>query len=147
MLSQKLLDVLRKESIHYIVGARLANAPPTLIERVSRTLDQRDGAIVRVPSKHGDMVCQFSPKRYKKDHAIMQQQLAKAQTLVARGEPGRRAKFVSHNKSDKGYAIDQALLQKTTRLLGIKGYSGSPPRSVMERKSVPFGSRFTSPGS
>ena len=136
MLSQNLLEVLRKESIHYIVGARLANAPPTLIERVSQTLDQRDGAIVRVPSKHGDMVCQFSPKRYKKDHAIMQQQLAKAQTLVARGEPGRRAKFVSHNKSDKGYAIDQALLQKTTRLLGIKGYCTSIPEEKLSNEGV-----------
>lgn len=136
MLSQELLGVLRKEGIHYIVGARLANAPPKLIERVSQTLAQQDGAIVRVPSKHGGMVCQFSAKRFKKDHAIMQQQLAKAQALVTRGEPGRRAKFVSHAMADKGYAIDQALIHKTTLLLGIKGYCTSMSEKELSNEAV-----------
>jgi Transposase DDE domain len=136
MLSQAVLEELRKEQVDYIVGARMANAPPQLIKRVSAQLDAQDKAIIRVPSKHGDMVCQFSAKRYKKDHAILQQQLAKAQALVARGEPGKRAKFVSHTKDGKAYAIDQALLEKTTRLLGIKGYCTSLPKEKLNDQGV-----------
>ena len=84
MLSEKVLNEIRQAGMSYIVGARLANSSPTLIHRISQELGQLDNAIVRVPSKHGDMVCAFSAKRFKKDQTTMQQQLTKAQALVAR---------------------------------------------------------------
>lgn len=136
MLAQNLLDELRGEGLCYIVGARLANANAKLIHHVSTALDQREGAILRVPSKHGDMVCQFSLKRFKKDKAILQQQITKAQALVARGEPGRRAKFVTHKNAAGPYAIDQALIDKTTCLLGIKGYCTNIPQQELDNAQV-----------
>ncbi|MBK6944325.1 MAG: hypothetical protein IPH21_06480 [Flavobacteriales bacterium] len=66
MLSEKVLNEIRQAGMSYIVGARLANSSPTLIHRISQELGQLDNAIVRVPSKHGDMVCAFSAKRFKK---------------------------------------------------------------------------------
>jgi len=136
MLAQNLLEELRGEGLSYIVGARLANTNTKLIDHVCAALARHEGAIVRVPSKHGDMVCQFSLKRFKKDMAILQQQLAKAQALVARGEPGRRAKFVTHKNAKSGYAIDQTLIDKTTRLLGIKGYCTNIPQEQLDNAQV-----------
>lgn len=136
MLVQDLLEELRGEGLSYIVGARLANANAQLIDQVSAALAQQDGAILRVPSKHGDMVCQFSLKRFKKDRAILQQQITKAQALVARGQPGRRAKFVTHKNAAVGYAIDQTLIDKTTRLLGIKGYCTNIPQQQLGNAQV-----------
>lgn len=135
MLATDLLEELRGEGLAYIVGARLSNTNAKFIHQVSSVLAQSDGAIVRVPSKHGDMVCQFSLKRFKKDKAILQQQITKAQALVARGEPGRRAKFVTH-KSAGGYVLDQKLIEKSTLLLGIKGYCTNIPQQELDNPNV-----------
>jgi transposase len=136
MLSDAVLEELRAEGLHYIVAARLANSSPKLIAQVSEALRGCDQAIVRLPSKHGDMVCQFSAKRYKKDQAILQQQIAKAQALVARGEPGKRAKFIAHASKGKGYRLNEKLVERTTGLLGIKGYCTNIPREQLDDASV-----------
>lgn len=121
MLSQKNLRELEQRGMRYIVGARLANTPPDLIARVSTALDRKDKAVIRVSSKHGEVVCSFSLVRYRKDRREMERQIERAKHLVDRNEAGTRAKFVK--KAGKGaVAIDEALIAKTELLLGIKGY-------------------------
>ena len=67
MLSAELLKSITDRGMSYIVAARLANAPQGIIDQVCKGLGQQDGRMIRVPSAHGDMVCSFSVKRYKKD--------------------------------------------------------------------------------
>jgi len=103
---------------------------------ISASLGQRDGALVRVPSPHGDMVCSFSAKRYKKDKRTLEQQVAKAKTLVQKGEPGKRSKFVKSKGSKDGYEFNEALLLKATSLLGIKGYCTNIPEKDLSSMGV-----------
>lgn len=131
MLSVKVIEELIGLGMSYIVGARLANAPPKIIERIASELGQQEGLPVRVGTKHGDLVCAFSGKRYRKDKAAFELQIKKAQALVAKGEPGRRAKFVSSAKGEDRYVLDTALMAKTDRLLGIKGYCTNIPRQQL----------------
>lgn len=121
MLAQKKLDELRQRGMRYIVGARLANVSGNLIEQVSAALSQRDKATIRISSKHGEVVCSFSLKRYKKDRREMERQVERAKRLVDQNEAGARAKFVKKAKGVK-VALDEELIAKTTLLLGIKGY-------------------------
>jgi transposase len=131
MLSVKVIEELMGLGLSYIVGARLANAPPKVIERIASELGQQEGLPVRMATKHGDLVCAFSGKRYRKDKAAFELQIKKAQALVAKGEPGRRAKFVSSAKGKDPYVLDTALMAKTERLLGIKGYCTNIPRQQL----------------
>lgn len=135
MLSRAMVEQLIERKLFYIVGARLANSPQPVIDAVVSALGGRDGRIVRVPTKHGDMICSFSAKRFKKDKATFDKQVAKATQLVAKGEPGKRAKFVAADGT-KGYRLDEALKAKTESLLGIKGYCTNIPRAELSDAGV-----------
>lgn len=139
MLSQTNREALANEGYHYIVGARLANAKTSFLLSIRNKLMKDDGATMRLP--HSDMkcdiVCAFSQARYKKDKHELDKQIAKAKTLVARKESGRRAKFVKKsNKIDNPYIFDEELQQKTELLLGVKGYCTNIPETIVSNEQV-----------
>lgn len=134
MLSETLLGQIVARGMTYIVAARLASASDKIVDHVCKRLVKEDGRTVRVKSPHGDMICSFSSKRYKKDKATHEKDLAKAKLLVARGEPGKRAKFIKGGK--QGYVLDEQRIARTQRLLGVKGYCTNIPRAKLDNKNV-----------
>lgn len=134
MLSFANMEELKKKHLSYIVGARVGNLSPTLIEKVSAALKRTDGATVRLHTKHGELLCSFSQERFRKDKHDMDKQIARANKLVASREPGRRAKFVSTKGTS--YALNATLIAKTEKLLGIKGYVTNIPQAVMSDDAV-----------
>lgn len=136
MLSRENVQKLQERGHSYIVGARLANASPRIIKQVSLHLAQEDGASVRVTTEHGDLVCGFSAKRYRKDLHELEKQVARANELVRRGEPGRRAKYVTKGNEVERYALNSALVEKTKLLLGIKGYYTNIPETTLTNTDV-----------
>jgi len=136
MISRENVAKLKTRGLSYIVGARMANAPPDVIEKVSATLAQKDGAMMRLATDHGNLVCDFSAKRYRKDAYEMEKQVAKAKELVEKGEPGKRAKFVARKEGEDAYVLHDALIEKTKRLLGIKGYYTNIPEKKLANKEV-----------
>jgi len=130
MMSLQNIEELKKEKLRYIVSARLANESPDIIDIITDALrEQRDGVSVRISTPRGYLVACFSSSRYRKDKSEMDKQIAKAKILITAQEPGKRAKFVT--SSVKAYAINDKLIAKTTRLLGIKGYYTNIPQSKM----------------
>lgn len=136
MLSQKNREELQKEGYRYIVGARLSNTKPTLLKSIVDNLPKKDGATVRVSNLNAayEIVCTYSDARYRKDKREMDKQIEKAKTLLARQEPGRRAKFVK--KENAKYLFDDTLKQKTELLLGIKGYCTNIPESILSNEKI-----------
>jgi len=134
MLSFENIEELRKKNLSYIVGARTANLSPKLIEQVSKALNQRDGATIRLPTKHGELLCSFSQKRFRKDKNDMEKQVTRAQKLVSSREPGRRAKFVSTKGTS--YVLNASLIAKAEKLLGIKGYVTNIPQAIMSDAEI-----------
>lgn len=135
MLSRENVNKLTERGCSYIVGARLANCSPALIAQITHTLKKQDGATVRLSSVHGDLVCAFSSKRYRKDKLEMDRQLAKAEILIAKAEPGKRAKFVK--KANGGaYTLNEALHAKAASLLGIKGYYTNILKERMDNVAI-----------
>lgn len=134
MLSLENIGELRRKKLSYIVGARIANLSPKLQVKVSEALNRRDGATVRFPTKHGDLLCSFSQKRFLKDKRDMEKQIARAKKLVASGESGRHAKFV--RAQGAAYALNEKLIAKTEKLLGIKGYVTNIPPKIMSNGEV-----------
>lgn len=122
MMGIKNIEELNKRGLNYIVGARAANLSPVVIEKATASLGQKDGATVRFDTDHGDLICSFSAKRWRKDNAEMEKQITKAKRFVDKKESGRRAKFVTNDKKKTSYVLNDALVEKTTKLLGVKGY-------------------------
>ena len=134
MLSMENVAALRKNELSYIVGARVANLPRTRIATISSALHRKEGAMIRIPTQHGDLICSFSMKRYRKDKHEMEQQIAHAKKLVATGKPGRHAKFI--RKQGGRYTFNDALAAKAKQLLGIKGYYTNIPQNKMSDADV-----------
>jgi transposase len=120
MLSSKNIEALTKVSLQYIVGARVANLPLKTIEELSGQLFGRDGATTRIRTKHGELVCEFSQKRYAKDKREMEKQITKAEKLLKNPGSIKRVKFIS--SKEQVHELNKSLIEKTKLLLGIKGY-------------------------
>lgn len=135
MISRENVNKLMEHGCLYIVGARLANASPSVIKQVADTLGGKDGATIRIKAAHGELIAAFSAKRYRKDKAEMERQIAKAESLIAKGESGKRAKFVKKREGE-GYALDEALKKKAASLLGIKGYYTNIPKERMDDDAI-----------
>jgi transposase len=103
MLDEERLADLRGKHISYIVGARLANANLSLVKQIQGSLKGVNGAVARVPSKHGELICDFSTNRYKRELIDLNRLIQKAEEL-------------------KKIELNTALIEKRKLLLGIKGY-------------------------
>ena len=139
MLSKINRSVLEEAGYRYIVGARLANTKPTFIKHLCEHLPKKDGAVMRFsyPNDTYDIVCTYSQSRYKKDKREFDKQIEKASALIARREPGRRAKFVKKSKEvNQPYLLDETLKEKTEHLLGIKGYCTNIPVDVLTNEQI-----------
>lgn len=137
MISRENVAKLKEKGLSYIVGARMANTSPAVMKTVNAALAQKDGATTRIVTDHGDLVGDFSAKRYRKDKHEMEKQIAKAKELVEKGEPGKRAKFVVRGEEEEEtYALNDVLVAKTTLLLGVKGYYTNIPQETLADKEV-----------
>lgn len=133
MISLENVQLLIKENLSYIVGARMANLKPEQVKEISteltgktedlKELVKRDGASMRIETERGLLVCDFSLKRYRKDKREMEKQIIKAETLLKKPEGIKRTKFLM-NKDKKAteQILNTDLVEKTKLLLGIKGY-------------------------
>ena len=117
------------------MGARLANANYNLIKQIHNGLQNKDGAMLRLPSIHGNLICDFSNKRYKKQLNDLNQQIKKAEEFVAKKLSGKRAKFVK-KLSAEVVELNKTLIEKHKLLLGIKGYCTDIPESDLSNEEV-----------
>ena len=121
MLDEERLTELREKKISYIVGARLANANLNLVKHIHNTLNGSHGAMARFSSIHGDLVCDFSIKRYKKELNDFNKLVQKAEELVEKQSLKVKAKFIRKVTKEK-IELNTILIEKRRLLLGIKGY-------------------------
>jgi len=139
MLSRENLETLEKEGYKYIVSARLANASQAFIESIIATLPRKDGSIIRLPAPNNsyDVICTYSEKRDQKDRWQFEKQIARAKTLIARQETGKRVKFVKKSNHRKSiFIFDEALKVKTEKLLGIKGYCTNITEDILPDQAI-----------
>lgn len=139
MLSRENMQFLAAEGYRYIVGARLANTQRAFIDTIVTQLNHKDGIAIRIPypNRSCDVVCAYSSQREKKDRRQFEKQVTKAMILVARKEPGKRAKFVKKSPDGKSsFVLDIELKEKTEKLLGIKGYCTNIPENELSNEQI-----------
>lgn len=138
MLDDERLAELRKKNISYIVGARLASTSLGLVKQINTSIKAINGTVARFQSKHGDLICSFSNKRYKKELNDLNKLVQKAEELVAKQSSTTKVKFVKRVSKEK-IELNTPLIEKRKLLLGIKGYCTDlseaqlPNQQVIER--------------
>jgi len=90
------------------------------IKEISRKPGSKDSATIRMKTNHGDLICEFSQKRFLKDKREMEKQIIRAEKLLKNPGNIKRVKFISPKGQD--YKLNTSLIEKSKLLLGIKGY-------------------------
>lgn len=137
MISTNNIQDLKAQCIHYIVGARLGNLSQAVLDQIDVRLKREEGQTVRLKTDKGDLICSFSNKRYRKDKYEMERQIIKAKNIIKNPSKNTKAKFVKARNEQ--LIVNQELINKTSKLLGIKGYytdldeSEVPTNMIIER--------------
>ena len=134
MISSDNVEALRAEKINYIVGARLGNVAADLLAEINARLSRIDGSIIRLRTDNGYLICSFSQKRYNKDKYEMQKQIEKARSLLSQPSKIRRIKYLK--PGDSNMLLNEKLIEKTTKLLGVKGYYTDIEESLADNATI-----------
>lgn len=105
---------------NYIVGARLDNVTAELLQDIDKKLSREEGKNIRIKTESGNLICTYSAVRYRKDKYEMEKQIDKAKQVVEKPSNSKKLKFTQTDGQQ--ISLNEALIEKTTKLLGIKGY-------------------------
>lgn len=120
MISTDNIKELKQNNLNYIVGARLGNLPETLIEKIDKAISREDGKSIRISTGNGHLICSYSSVRFRKDKHEMEKQIERAENVVQ--NPGKSKKLKFTRTQGQKVKLNQKLIDKTKKLLGIKGY-------------------------
>ncbi len=134
MISHSNITELRSANINFIVGARLGNVSAAILNTIEHRLIKEDGFTMRVKTEYGYLVCSFSEKRFKKDTYEMEKQIEKAKFLLNHPSKNRKTKFIK--TEDEKIILNSALIEKTKKLLGVKGYYTDLHEGIVSNKEV-----------
>jgi transposase len=134
MISWENIQQLTQNNINYIVGARLGNIPAALLETIDQTISREDGRSMRIKTDNGYLICSYSSVRYRKDRYEMEKQIEKAKQVVAEPSKSKKTKFIQTR--EQKIELNKALIEKTQKLLGIKGYYTTLEASVSDNKMI-----------
>lgn len=134
MISAENTRALKENRINYIVGARLGNLPNEVIAEIDSRISREDGKTIRLQADNGYLICSYSTKRYRKDKYEMEKQIEKAKHIIANPSQNRKLKFTKSNKEN--IELNQKLIDKTQKILGIKGYYTNLEESMVDNKTI-----------
>ena len=134
MISTENVQQLTQNNINYIVEARLGNIPSEVLETIDKNISREDGKSIRIKTGNGYLVCSYSSIRYRKDKYEMEKQIEKAKQVIAKPSKSKKVKFTQ--TKDQGIELNEALIEKTQKLLGIKGYYTNLDTSVADDKTI-----------
>jgi len=120
MISTENIQALQVAKINYIFGARLGNVSSVLLANIDANLPRTDGSILRLKTDNGYLICSFSKKRYNKDKYEMSKQIDRAKVVLSQPSKVKKIKYIK--SGDNKLLLNEKLIEKTKKLLGIKGY-------------------------
>ncbi|MEK7173029.1 MAG: IS1634 family transposase [Patescibacteria group bacterium] len=132
MISIENIEALKTKKLSYIVGARTANLSIVQIRKIAAHLRRRDGATIRIQTKHGTLICSFSAKRESKDRHEMEKQLKKAKFYLKNPALMKKTRFLKF-AGKNGFEINKEVKEKAKLLLGIKGYYTNLGQEIEDR--------------
>ena len=121
MLSKTNLAALAQKNIGFVVGARLANIPASMLNTIVAAIAGQDQKIVSVPYLSYRLVCQYLASRAAKDRHDREKQIMKAKHAIATpGTMSKRFRFLK--ATGERYEVNETLIEKAKKLEGVKGY-------------------------
>lgn len=118
MFSKLNFDELKKEKINYIVGARLANQKQAVLDKIDTDLKKEDLQTTKI----GELIVEYSQSRFNKDKRELDKHVTRAKAQAGT-ETTKLKKLKYLQNTTSTYSVDEELIVKNTKLLGVKGYT------------------------
>lgn len=134
MISNENIIKLNENNINYIVGARLGNLSHQVFEEIDSKIIREDGKNIRIKTENGYLICSYSSLRYRKDKHEMEKQIAKAHYAIENPSKSKKIKFTS--SSGQKIELNEKLISKTKKLLGLKGYYTNLDEQILNNQMV-----------
>ena len=134
MISAENIETLKEKGVNYIVGARLGNVSNELVAEIDRSICREDDKSIRIKTDNGYQVCSYSSARYRKDEYEMKKQIERAEFIITHPSKNKKLKFTK--TTGQKIELNQKLIDKTKKLLGIKGYYTNLEESVADNKTI-----------
>lgn len=134
MISNENILALKENGINYIVGARLGNISNELVAAIDSSILREDGKSIRISTDNGYLICSYSSVRYRKDKYEMGKQIEKATFIVDNPTKNKKLKFTK--STGQKIELNQKLIEKTEKLLGIKGYYTNLEETTVDNKTI-----------
>ena len=134
MISSENIAQLSGNDINYIVGARMGNLSSDLLNTIDKQIDRRDGRSIRIKTELGYLICGYSSVRYRKDLYEMNKQIEKAKQAI--DEPSKTRKLKFTKTKNQHLTLNDELIEKTKKLLGVKGYYTNLEESMASDTSI-----------
>jgi transposase len=117
MLSKQNIELLKLNNLNYIISARLLSLNNIMLDSIYKNAPRNDKGTIRID----DLVLEFSSTRFRKDKKEMEKQIEKAKQYEnTKTSKVSKLKFLKNDKVN--YYVNQELVDKNSKLLGIKGY-------------------------
>ena len=134
MISISNMQELLRNNINYIVGARLGSLSGEQIKQIDRNMVREDGKTIRIKTDHGYLICDYSTTRYRKDKHEMGKQIEKARSIIESTSKIKKAKFIK--TTSEQVVLNHALIEKSQKLLGIKGYYTNLEETIVNNQTI-----------
>ena len=134
MISTENVQQLTQNSINYIVGARLGNIAAKTLDIIDKNINREDGKSIRIKTDNGYLICSYSSVRYRKDLYEMNKQIEKAKQVIEQPSKSKKLKF-TQSKGEQ-IILNDALIEKTKKILGIKGYYTNLDESTADNETI-----------
>jgi transposase len=117
MLSKQNMEKLGESGLHYIISSRLANLKESLIVQIDKDVQRVHGNNIRIDN----LIVDYSSKRYTKDKSELEKQINRAKIKMnSETEKITNIKYLKNDRTTR--YLNQELIDKHTKLLGLKGY-------------------------
>jgi len=122
MISRINVEELDKRKIGFVVGARrLSNLPLRLQKQISSSIQGVDLKTTTIKYLGHRLICQYSNSRATKDRSDREKQIEKAKIIISSpSKISSRFRFIQALNGK--YKVNNTLIEKAKRLVGIKGY-------------------------
>ena len=97
----------------------MGNLSNDLITAIDKNIIREDDKSIRIETDNGYLICSYSRARYYKDKYEMEKQIEKAKHII--NNPSKNKKFKFTKANGLQLELNQKLIHKTQKLLGIKG--------------------------
>ncbi len=134
MISSENVKQLVENKINYIVGARLGNISENLLAKITNSNLCEDGKSIRIKTENGYLICHYSATRYRKDKHEMEKQIERAKQVVK--DPAKNKKLKYTKTNGEKIALNQKLIDKNRKLLGIKGYYTNLSEKIVDNSII-----------